>query len=262
MRPRLRARMLGTVRCASRKGARRLTASAASKSSTPIASSCFGTPTPALLTSTPIGPSRFSTSSTRRSGPSGSDRSKPWIRACDGNRPGQRRCSRHRCRSRPGTAGCRARCGRGGVHTRCGRRRGPGNRRSARRHLSPRHLGLNAGAHPLLRPLHKYSWETFSSNWEVDVRHVFNWTREALLAPLDPGSVVVTVSSGAALQGSSIGGSYSGAKATILFMTGFAAEESDREKLGIRFVSALPGLNAGTALGHAAATAHAQREGV
>ena len=97
-------------------------------------------------------------------------------------------------------------------------------------------LVLNAGAHPLLRPLHKYSWETFSSNWEVDVRHVFNWTREALLAPLDPGSVVVTVSSGAALQGSSIGGSYSGAKATILFMTGFAAEESDREKLGIRFV--------------------------
>src|SRR5579864_1105527 len=114
-------------------------------------------------------------------------------------------------------------------------------------------LVLNAGANPLLRPLHKYSWETFSSNWEVDVRHVFNWTREALLAPLDPGSVVVTVS---------IGGSYSGAKATILFMTGFAAEESDRAKLGIRFVSAVPGLNAGTALGHAAATAHAQREGV
>ena len=49
-------------------------------------------------------------------------------------------------------------------------------------------LVLNAGAHPLLRPLHKYSWETFSSNWEVDVRHVFNWTREALLAPLDPAA--------------------------------------------------------------------------
>jgi hypothetical protein len=74
--------------------------------------------------------------------------------------------------------------------------------------------------------------------------------------------VVVAVSSGAALLGSSIGGGYSGAKATILFMTGFAAEESNREKLGIRFVSAVPGLNAGTALGRAAATAHAQREGV
>ena len=123
-------------------------------------------------------------------------------------------------------------------------------------------LVLNAGAQPLLRPLHKYSWETFSTNWEVDVRHVFNWTREALLAPLDPGSTVVAVSSGAAFQGSSIGGGYSGAKATILFMTGFAAEESNREKLGIRFVTAVPGLNAGTALGHAAATAHAEREGV
>jgi NAD(P)-dependent dehydrogenase (short-subunit alcohol dehydrogenase family) len=123
-------------------------------------------------------------------------------------------------------------------------------------------LVLNAGAHPLLRPLHKHTWETFSSNWEVDVRHVFNWTREALLAPLDPGSAVVTVSSGAALQGSSIGGGYSGAKATILFVTRFAAEESDREKLGIRFVSAVPGLNAGTDLGLAVATAHAQREGV
>ena len=88
------------------------------------------------------------------------------------------------------------------------------------------------------------------------MRHVFNWTREALLAPLDPGR------GGYRLQRRRTGGSYSGAKATILFMTGFAAEESDREKLGIRFVSALPGLNAGTALGHAAATAHAQREGV
>jgi NAD(P)-dependent dehydrogenase (short-subunit alcohol dehydrogenase family) len=123
-------------------------------------------------------------------------------------------------------------------------------------------LILNAGAQPLPRPIHKYSWETFSTNWEVDVRHVFNWTREALLAPLDPGSVVVAVSSGAALMGSSIGGGYSGAKATILFMTGFAAEESNRENLGIRFVTAVPGLNAGTALGRAAATAHAKREGV
>ena len=123
-------------------------------------------------------------------------------------------------------------------------------------------LVLNAGAHPLMGPLHKNTWETFSTNWDVDVRHVFNWTREALLAPLGPGSVVVAVSSGAALRGSSIGGGYSGAKATILFMTEFAAEESEREKLGIRFIAAVPGLNAGTDLGHAAATAHAQHEGI
>ena len=31
---------------------------------------------------------------------------------------------------------------------------------------------------------------------------MFHWTREALLAPLDPGSVVIAFSSGAALRGS------------------------------------------------------------
>ncbi len=184
-----------------------------------------------------------------------SHRSKPWIRACDGNRPRQRRCSRHRCCSRPGTAGCRDEAGAEFTPV-AADAADPVTAGRLVDTYRPNILVLNAGAHPLLRPLHKYSWETFSSNWEVDVRHVFNWTREALLAPLDPGSVVVAVSSGAALRGSSIGGGYSGAKATILFMTGFAAEESNREKLGIRFVSAVPGLNAGTALGHAAAEAN------
>jgi len=198
MRPRLRARMLGTVRCASRKGARRLTASAASKSSTPIASSCFGTPTPALLTSTPIGPSRFSTSSTRRSGPSGSDRSKPWIRACDGNRPGQRRCSRHRCRSRPGTAGCRARCGRGGIHTRCGRRRGPGNRRSARRHLSPRHLGFERRCAPATSAVAQIQLGDVQQQLGGRRAPRIQLDTRGAAGSLGSGGVVVTVSSGAA----------------------------------------------------------------
>jgi len=48
----------------------------------------------------------------------------------------------------------------------------------------PRILVLNAGASPLLRPVHQHTWESFSRNWEVDTRHAFNWTREALLAPL------------------------------------------------------------------------------
>jgi NAD(P)-dependent dehydrogenase (short-subunit alcohol dehydrogenase family) len=44
----------------------------------------------------------------------------------------------------------------------------------------PRTLVLNAGATPLPRPLHQHTWQTFSRNWEVDVQHVFGWTREAL----------------------------------------------------------------------------------
>jgi NAD(P)-dependent dehydrogenase (short-subunit alcohol dehydrogenase family) len=125
----------------------------------------------------------------------------------------------------------------------------------------PRTLVLNAGANPLARPLHRHTWETFSRNWEVDVRHAFHWTREALLLPLDPGSVVVALSSGAAVHGSPLSGGYAGAKATVRFIARYAAAESEREKLGIRFVSLLPQLTPTTELGLAAATAYAARQG-
>jgi NADP-dependent 3-hydroxy acid dehydrogenase YdfG len=121
---------------------------------------------------------------------------------------------------------------------------------------------LNAGASPLLRPVHHHTWQTFSRNWEVDVQHVFHWTREALLLPLDPGTNVITLSSGAAISGSPLTGGYAGAKATIRFLTAYAQAESDRQGLGIRFTSVLPKLTAGTDLGAAAVTAYANRQGV
>lgn len=125
----------------------------------------------------------------------------------------------------------------------------------------PRALVLNAGASPLARPLHQHTWQTFSRNWEVDVQHAFHWTREALLRPLAPGSTVITVSSGAALRGSPISGGYAGAKATIRFLTAYAADESRREGLGIRFISVLPALTPETRLGQAGVAAYAAREG-
>ena len=126
----------------------------------------------------------------------------------------------------------------------------------------PRTLVLNAGASPLPRPLHRHTWQTFSRNWEVDVQHVFNWTREALLAPLEPGSLVISFSSGAALAGSPLSGGYAGAKATIRFLSSYAAAESERNALGIRFVSVLPQLTPATDLGAAAVAAYAARQGV
>jgi len=126
----------------------------------------------------------------------------------------------------------------------------------------PRTLVLNAGASPLLRPVHHHTWQTFSRNWEVDVQHVFHWTREALLLPLDPGTTVITLSSGAAINGSPLSGGYAGAKATIRFLTAYAKAESDRQTLGIRFTSVLPKLTGGTDLGAAAVTAYANRQGV
>ena len=126
----------------------------------------------------------------------------------------------------------------------------------------PRVLVLNAGVSPLSRPLHEHTWETFSRPWDVDVRHAFYWTREALLRPLPPGSAVVAMSSGAALQGSPLSGGYAGAKATIRFMASYAAEESERSGLGIRFVAVLPQLTPVTDLGAVAVAAYAARSGL
>jgi NAD(P)-dependent dehydrogenase (short-subunit alcohol dehydrogenase family) len=126
----------------------------------------------------------------------------------------------------------------------------------------PRVLVLNAGVSPLSRPLHEQTWETFSRPWDVDVRHAFHWTREALLRPLPPGSTVVALSSGAALQGSPLSGGYAGAKATIRFLTGYAADESQRNGLGIRFTAVLPQLTPATGLGAAAVAAYAARAGM
>jgi NAD(P)-dependent dehydrogenase (short-subunit alcohol dehydrogenase family) len=122
-------------------------------------------------------------------------------------------------------------------------------------------LVLNAGATPLPRPIQLHTWQTFSRNWDVDVAHVFHWTREALLVPLAPGSTVVTLSSGAALRGSPLSGGYAGAKATIRWLTAYAAEESRRDGLDIRFVSVLPQLTPATALGAVFAAAYAARQG-
>jgi len=126
----------------------------------------------------------------------------------------------------------------------------------------PRVLVLNAGVSPLSRPLQEHTWETFSRPWDVDVRHAFHWTREALLRPLSPGSAVVALSSGAALQGSPLSGGYAGAKATIRFLTGYAADESERNGLGIRFTAVLPQLTPATGLGAAAVAAYAARAGM
>src|SRR5712672_2529985 len=106
----------------------------------------------------------------------------------------------------------------------------------------PRTLVLNAGAAPLARPVHQQTWQTFSRNWEVDVQHVFGWVREALLLPLEPGSVVIAMSSGAALRGSPLSGGYAGAKATIRFIAAYADDEARRRSLDVRFISVLPSL--------------------
>ncbi len=122
---------------------------------------------------------------------------------------------------------------------------------------------LVAGANPHMRPLQEQTWETFSANWETDVRVAFHWLREALLKPLRPGSRVVVVSSGAALNqsGSPLSGGYAGAKATQRFITGYAQGESNRASLGITFTTVLPVFAPLTDIGSAAVHAYAALAG-
>ena len=125
----------------------------------------------------------------------------------------------------------------------------------------PQVLVLVAGASPLIRPLQQHTWETFSANWNTDVRIAFHWLREALLKPLRPGTRVVVISSGAALAGSPLSGGYAGAKATQRFISGYAQEEADRAGLGITFTALMPRITPLTELGRPAVRAYAARGG-
>src|SRR5688572_3629717 len=104
----------------------------------------------------------------------------------------------------------------------------------------PQVLILVAGANPEMRPLQEQTWETFSANWNTDVKIAFTWLREALLKPLPPGSRVVVVSSGAAINGSPASGGYAGSKATQRFISGYAQDESRRAGLDITVTAVLP----------------------
>jgi NAD(P)-dependent dehydrogenase (short-subunit alcohol dehydrogenase family) len=123
-------------------------------------------------------------------------------------------------------------------------------------------LVLNAGSAPHMAPVHEQTWESFSGNWNADTRHAFAWIKAALREPLAPGSVVVAMSSGAALAGSPLSGGYAGAKAAIRYLARYAAGESARAGLGIRFVTLLPQLTPATGIGSAGVAGYAAREGV
>ncbi|MBT2445136.1 SDR family oxidoreductase [Streptomyces sp. ISL-36] len=130
-----------------------------------------------------------------------------------------------------------------------------------RRHR-PGLLVLNAGATPHMAPVHEQTWDTFSRNWHTDTRHVFTWTRAALREPLTPGSVVISMSSGAVLGGSPLSGGYASAKAAVRYIQRYAADESERAGLGIRFVTLLPNMTPAGGVGSVAAAGYAALQGV
>jgi NAD(P)-dependent dehydrogenase (short-subunit alcohol dehydrogenase family) len=133
----------------------------------------------------------------------------------------------------------------------------------ALREICPDILVLNAGAMPIMMPAHQQTWEQFSHVWETDVKSTFEFGKQALLMPMQPGSTVIIMSSGAALSGSPLSGGYAGAKKTQWFMAQYFQNEAKALNRDIRFVALVPQQMVGsTDMGHTAATIYGAQQGL
>ncbi|MBN8826830.1 MULTISPECIES: SDR family oxidoreductase [unclassified Spirosoma] len=122
---------------------------------------------------------------------------------------------------------------------------------------------LAAGAMPPHKPLHLLDWNTFSTNWNTDVKAAFGIAHHALTASVKPGTLIIFIASGAALFGSPISGGYAGSKRTQLFLANYAQEASNRLKLGLRFLALAPlRLMDGTGVGEVVIPAYAAYSGI
>src|SRR5882762_8810034 len=129
--------------------------------------------------------------------------------------------------------------------------------------VHPDILVLNAGAKPPMGRLDQLSWADFTATWETDVRAGLYWLQAALNVPLKPGSRVLAISSGAAVNGSPMSGGYGGAKRMLWFMAKYANGVSAEKNLGIRFQAIVPQqMVGGTGVGDAGANAYARAMGM
>jgi len=128
--------------------------------------------------------------------------------------------------------------------------------------MKPDILVVSAGAFPPAAPLHQLSWQEFARNWETDVRIAFHFCKAALVEPLNAGSSVVVISSGAALAGSPHSGGYAGAKRTQIFLANYAQKESDRLGLGLRFTALAPRMMPDSELGRHAVAGYSRYLGI
>jgi NAD(P)-dependent dehydrogenase (short-subunit alcohol dehydrogenase family) len=86
------------------------------------------------------------------------------------------------------------------------------------RELRPNLVVLAAGVTPQMGRIDEFDWESFSEAWNGDRKASFFLLKHALTLPLRPGSTVVLVSSGAAIDGSPLSGGYAGAKRMQWFL--------------------------------------------
>jgi NAD(P)-dependent dehydrogenase (short-subunit alcohol dehydrogenase family) len=129
--------------------------------------------------------------------------------------------------------------------------------------LNPDVLILCAGAIPPTAPLHEQDWKQFSVNWETDVKSSFLFCKAALNLPLEPGALIVLISSGVAIGGSPISGGYAGAKRMQMFIANYCQKESMRLGLGLRFIAIAPArIMPETAVGQVAVNGYSRYLGI
>jgi NAD(P)-dependent dehydrogenase (short-subunit alcohol dehydrogenase family) len=130
------------------------------------------------------------------------------------------------------------------------------------RELRPQLLVQAAGATPSMGAVDELDWASFSAPWQADLKASFNLVQQALKLPLAPGSSIVLVSSGAAVQGSPLSGGYAGAKRMQWLLAGYAQKLSVEKQLGIRVLAVLPRqLIVGTTIGARASEAYGRMTG-
>ena len=129
--------------------------------------------------------------------------------------------------------------------------------------IQPDVLVICGGAFPYMAPLQEQTWEQFTRNWNTDVKASFLFCKAALRLPLSPGATVVLISSGAAIGGSHLSGSYAGAKRMQMFLAEYAQEASERLNLGLRFLALVPRrIMPGTTLGKVAVEGYSSYNGI
>ena len=108
------------------------------------------------------------------------------------------------------------------------------------RDIMPDLLVIAAGVSARSLVFDAFDWESFSAAWNSDLKMSFHFVKQAFALPLRPGSTIVLVSSGAAINGSPLSGGYAGAKRMQWLLAGYAQKQSDARQLDLRIIAVLP----------------------
>jgi NAD(P)-dependent dehydrogenase (short-subunit alcohol dehydrogenase family) len=130
------------------------------------------------------------------------------------------------------------------------------------RELKPELVVLTAGVTPRMGRLDEFDWESFSAAWDVDVKAAFLLIKQALTLPLAPGSIVVVVSSGAAIDGSPLSGGLRRGQTHGMAPRRLCAESVRREGARHPLSRGVARPIEGTTIGARAASAYSAMRGI